>query len=238
MKKIILIAFFLTIISFSFAQEYYADITIDVLENGETIINGTSNHPILNSKTTQEYTSKQGEKWILEINTQNIFSEYIYEINFPQEVEIEQIETEGNYRITTKEGKIAIISVGKNLLLKIKIEYIFNKQKTINYTNIIIIILIILIITGTYFLIKINKNKKNKTTYDLDYLTERQLKIINLINENAGKITQAELQKKLNYPKASLSRNLNTLIKKEIIEKERKGMTMLIKIKKNNILKN
>jgi len=55
---------------------------------------------------------------------------------------------------------------------------------------------------------------------------------MDLIEENNGQIIQSEIQKKLNYSKAAISRNLKTLEKKDIIKKERKGMTMLITIRK------
>ncbi|HNV00949.1 MAG TPA: winged helix-turn-helix transcriptional regulator [archaeon] len=104
--------------------------------------------------------------------------------------------------------------------------------------TLILIIGIIIVIFGIYYIIKNKKNStkqnNNKITYDKDALTERQLKIMELLEKNDGKITQSELQKTLNYPKAALSRNLNSLEKKDIISKERKGMTMLVKIKEKN----
>lgn len=219
------------------AEEFYADTLFEINENGETKISGTTNHPLLETKITQELTTKIGSKWIFEINNNDTFSEYVYEIRFPIGTEIEKIETNSNYRITTTNEQITIIGTGNQKPLNLKINYTIEK-KEIDFTFIIIILLIIILISGAYFFLKNKKIRtfktQNKPSYDKDALTERQLKIIESLEKNGGKITQSELQKTLNYPKAALSRNLDSLEKKEIITKERKGMTMLVKIKEKN----
>jgi uncharacterized membrane protein len=60
-------------------------------------------------------------------------------------------------------------------------------------------------------------------------LTERQKEIVNLVSKNK-RITQKGLQDKLNMPKSSLSRNVESLVKKRILKKEQKGMSNLITI--------
>lgn len=214
------------------AEEFYANTLFEINAMGETKISGITNYPGLEAKTTQELTSKIGSRWKFEINLKEIFSEYVYEIQFPSETEIEKIETNSNYRITTTNGQITVIGTGNQKPLNLIIYYTLEKKGN-NFNLIILILLIIILITSAYFLLKKeqNKNKKqNKTIYDKDALTERQLKIMELVEKSNGKITQSEIQKILNYPKAALSRNLQTLEKKGIITKERKGMTMLVKI--------
>jgi len=239
-KIILLVLIILLIISQANASEYYADIIFQINENGETIISGTTNHPQLETKTTQELTTKNGPKWIFEINITDTFSEYVYEIILPTGTEIEKIETNSNYRIKTTNEQITIIGTGNEKPINVKVNYIINGNKTgINFMDTLILIIgIIIVIFGIYYIIKNKKNStkqnNNKITYDKDALTERQLKIMELLEKNDGKITQSELQKTLNYPKAALSRNLNSLEKKDIISKERKGMTMLVKIKEKN----
>jgi uncharacterized membrane protein len=233
MKKELFLLTILLIATIVTAQEYYADLEINITNNGETELKGTTNHELLGAKTTQKYTSKQGEKWFFELNVMDTFSEYIYEIKFPERTEIQKVETLGEYRMTTKEGKTTIIGIGKNEQLKIKIEYTIGETKTNNTNYLILGIVILGIITAgiIIFTLMKRKTKKRKIIYEKDALTERQLKIMEQIEQTKGKITQTELRKKLGYPKAALSRNLRGLEKKGIIEKERKGMTMLVKIK-------
>lgn len=67
-----------------------------------------------------------------------------------------------------------------------------------------------------------------KKSYNESALTERQKQIVRLIDNKGGSSTQAVLEKELSIPKASLSRNLETLSKKGIIKKESKGMSNLV----------
>ncbi len=239
-KLILTIILFITLLTNTLSSEYYADLLIEVNENGESTFSGITNYELLQPKTSQEYTTKLGNKWTFQLDINETFSEYVYEIKFPIGTEIQNIQTNSSYRITTKDGRITLIGTGNETQLKIKTDYLIKKSE-LDPTIIIFTIIIFAIIVAGYLLLKNNKSKKeNQTTknliYDKDALTERQLKIIELLERNNGKITQAQLQKTLNYPKAALSRNLQTLEKKEIIEKERKGMTMLVKIKTKKTL--
>jgi len=239
MKKILLLICFILFLTTINAEEYYADIVIELQETGEARISGITNHLELSPKISQEYTSKIGETWYFDLQLKDLFSEYIYEIVLPKGSEVQIIETTNSYRITTKEEKIVIIGVGENETINVKVEYlIITNPKTPDYSFLIIIILTIILIATTYFLFKNLPKKQAPQNYDEDVLTERQIEILKLIKNKGGKITQAEIQKTLNYPKAALSRNLDSLIKKDIIEKERKGMSMLVKIKQNQTKEN
>jgi len=117
-KKIIVLIMIIFCSTIVFSEDYYADLTIIVNQDGSTELNGTTNYFELN-KTTQEYTSKQGEKWIFDFDSKEVFSEFVYEIVFPENTEIQKIETQSNYRITTNNNnnKISIIGFGNNSLL-------------------------------------------------------------------------------------------------------------------------
>jgi uncharacterized membrane protein len=233
MKKMLIPLLFILLLACANAEEYYADITADISLSGETKISGTTNHLLLSPSITQKYTSKNGEMWIFELNINDVFSNYIYEIILPQGSEIEKVQTPGDYRVTTRGDRIAIISTAENKPFSVRIEYMINPQKNIDYTWVIVLAVCGIIGAGIiiYFLKMKKKPKTENKKYDIDALTERQVAIVKLIESSGGKITQSQIQKTLNYPKAALSRNLEALIKKEIIEKERKGMTMLVKIK-------
>jgi uncharacterized membrane protein len=73
---------------------------------------------------------------------------------------------------------------------------------------------------------RVKSTKKiNKHLY-----TSRQLQIINYLQKH-GPANQIKIEKELNIPKASLSRNIETLVKKGIIFKESKGMSNIIGLK-------
>jgi uncharacterized membrane protein len=69
---------------------------------------------------------------------------------------------------------------------------------------------------------------KAKVSYNPETLTERQNQILEILKKAGGHTTQAKLQAETKIPKASLSRNIESLVRKKIVKKERKGMTMVI----------
>ncbi|MDD3085846.1 MAG: MarR family transcriptional regulator [Candidatus ainarchaeum sp.] len=221
------------LISFVNAEEYYANLNLELLKEGSLIINGATNHSFFESKITQELTQKEGKNWTLNINTEDIFSEYTYKLILPPETKIQEIQTTSTYYIQTENERLIIEGYGENTPFKILLTYTQNQTQPAptNQINTIlgIILITILLIIGIVILIKLKKSKNNLTEeFDSHILTERQLKIIIELENNKNYYTQTNLQKKLLIPKASLFRNLQGLEKKGIIKRERKGMTMLI----------
>jgi len=173
----------------------------------------------------------------LDINLPEVFSEFVYEIKFPEGSEIEELNLPSTYRTTTEGSRIVIIGTGENakFLLQAKYKIPLQQGDYFEFTEFLIITVGIVIVGATIYLL--NKKKKvafknnpsqAEPIYNKNALTDRQARIILYLEKNAGKTTQAELQKVTNLPKASLSRNLNSLESKGIIKKERKGMTMLL----------
>lgn len=220
------------------AQEYYANLEFDIQTEGSTIIIGTTNYENLGPKTTQEFTSKEGKLWTFFANTNDLFSEYSYKITLPEGAKIQRIETKGTYFIHPQNNRIIIEGFGENIEFDIKIEYVLDLTQKENslFFEILILVLVLLAIGGImlFGLKKINSKKdyKPKEEFDPDVLTQRQLMIVKEIEKKNGKNTQAEIQKTLGLPKASMFRNITSLEKKGIIKKERKGMTMLLTLQK------
>jgi uncharacterized membrane protein len=233
--KILLLIAIILFTGICYAQGYYADITLEVKENGAVNISGTTNSTYLLLGETQTLTTKQGEVWTLNFEAQEEFETYSLEVIFPSGVEIIKAKASGASAITTKEGKTALITSG-NGQIAVQIEYKLNSsaKETPNFT-LFGIVLIILIMTGiALFAFKKMKPKKEKKKYDKEVLTDRQKQIAEVIEKNNGKATQAEIQKELGLPKASLSRNLRTMEKKGMIRKDKKGNTMLIRFTEKN----
>lgn len=73
---------------------------------------------------------------------------------------------------------------------------------------------------------------KKKRKYNIDYnkLNERQKDIVSFLIKRKGECLQVEIERGLKLPKSSLSRNINSLIKKEIIIKNNVGMSNKISL--------
>jgi uncharacterized membrane protein len=238
MNKVILLIILLLSASIVNAEDYYADVTFDISSDGSVKISGLTNHPYLQNTTTQDLTTKIRENWAIDINLPETFSEFVYTIKFPEGSEVGELNLPSTYRTTTEGNRIVLIGTGDNTKFVIKANYKINTpQQPIYFTFIIVLILaIIIVIVGA--IIHTQNKKKNEaqpvqnietqTSYNKDALTDRQGQIMEYLEKNNGKATQAELQKITNLPKASLSRNLDSLEAKGIIGKERKGMTMLV----------
>lgn len=110
------------------ASEYYADTLFEISENGETKISGTTNYPSLEEKISQEYTYKIGPKWEFKLDLKENFSEYVYEIRFPQGTEIEEVKTNIEYRVTTTNGQITLIGAGNDTTINIEVTYKIQKK--------------------------------------------------------------------------------------------------------------
>ncbi|RLJ00345.1 MAG: hypothetical protein DRP06_02135 [Candidatus Aenigmatarchaeota archaeon] len=236
-----------------FAEEYYADVKIEVNTSDWVEISGITNHPKLVVERTQDYISIQGDYYILNITLDDNFSEYSYDISFPINTIIIPIEISGDFRMETQERQLHLIGEGKNEPLTIIVQYNFGdepeqlvrgKNSSMNNSSrgrlgellvvqiILILLLIGVLILGGFYFFKYRK-KPEESKYNPETLTDRQKLIVDYLEKKKKPVTQAELQIEIGLPKASLSRNIDSLVKKEIIKKERKGMTNVIFINKS-----
>ena len=220
---------FLFLFTFSYAQEYYADLSFYVENNGEVLISGLTNHPRFVEGITQEFTSKNKEEWILTIQTEELFSTYIYTLALPPGAQVINVNTTDDYRIASEGDRVSLIATGENKKFFIEVKYVLNPigGDYSVFLLVLIIIVIILLSSGILFKLKLKTKNINLPKYNKNALTQRQLRIVEFMEKN-GSVTQAELKIALKYPKSALSRNISALEKKKIIKRERKGMTMLI----------
>lgn len=222
------------------AENYYADITIEVDSSGFVTIDGVTDHPDLLIKNTEIYTSKKQSYWLLNITKDDIFSEFIYVLTLPKGSSINYIKSSGFISIENKEGNLLVKGFGENESISILIQYQTEKleENQIIKNDIILfsllISIIILVIIMIFLLIKekpkIDRSKDNN--YNFKGLNNRQKEIMHLLIEKNTSMTQTEIQKELNIPKAAVSRNIRGLEIKGLIEKEQIGMSNLIRIKK------
>ena len=222
------------------AQDYYADLKIDVDSYGFVTIDGTTNHPDLLAKNTEIYTSKKQSYWLLNITKNEFFTDFVYVLTLPQGSSINYIKSSGFIQIEDEQGTLIINGFGENELFSIQIQYQIGKltdEESIKLDPIFIflitiIIILIAILFGIFLKEKAKTQNLIQDGYDFKGLNQRQKQIMNLLIDKKTPLTQTDIQKQLNIPKAAVSRNIQRLELKGLIEKEQIGMSNLIRLKK------
>lgn len=249
-NKLVGLTFFLSIfliissLSVS-AEKYYADIDIVVDDSGLVDIEGITNYPNLLVKNSDVYTYKKQSYWLLNISTENVFSDFIYRLTLPEGTSINYIKASGFRGIEEESGNLIVTGSGGNESLSIVVQYQIDKANVFGSldTNILLIfVLLILFLSGLLiYLIYLNKRKKDIDSkppsnkdfeYNLRGLTNRQKEIVKLLIETKRPLTQTEIQKELNIPKAAVSRNIHSLEVKGFVDIEKVGMSNRIRLKK------
>lgn len=225
----------------SVCSDYYADIDIRVDDSGVVSINGKTNHPDLLVENSELYTFKKQSYWLLNITKNEVFSDYIYALTLPQGSTINYIKSSGFRGIKEEFGSLIITGSGGNESLSIVVQYQINKRSLDFNILLILGMLILILVILLVFIIYQNKRKKlvgsnekvdNDVGYNFRGLTDRQKQIIELLIETKRPLTQVEIEKELDIPKAAVSRNVHSLEIKGLIEIEKIGMSNLIRLKK------
>lgn len=219
----------LLLVPCTLAQKYYADIQIDVGSDGRVDISGSTNHPFISSiSKSDDFTSKNKKYWVVNVSVEDDFSQYIAEVRLPPKASLNFLKASNVLSIKEDNGRIIVTITGKEEPLLFLAQYSFNEKEFSNDWLYYALIIILGLSAMYYFL---RKWKKPQIKLRLESLTDRQKLIVEAIQKNKGSITQAELEKTLKIPKASLSRNIESLVRKNILVKESKGMTNLLMMK-------
>jgi len=226
-----------------YSLELYADVIIDVTDSGFVTIDGTTNHPNLLTADNQNYTSKTQDDWFLNITKNEIFSEFVFKVLLPSGSSIYSVTSSGIVWIEEESNRLVIHGLGQNESFSLLVQYQITKSSGvkdpsfINSINIVFFIIIILLVFLIFLDIYRSRNKKqvaDKTSVErIKGLTERQQKIMKLLNESSKPLTQTAIEKELNMPKAAVSRNIHSLERKGLIEIEKAGMSHFIRVKKS-----
>jgi uncharacterized membrane protein len=97
--------------------------------------------------------------------------------------------------------------------------------------GIILIIGLFLIFTKEKIIIKKIKEKSKKKKIDISNLNEKEKEVIRILQKENGGIFQADLKEKLKIGKVGLTRLLDKLESKELIERKRRGMNNFVILK-------
>jgi uncharacterized membrane protein len=240
---IILITISITAISAS-ALDYYADVVIDVGTDGSASITGTANHPALMVGRTDNYTSKKGAYWLLDISPPEQFSDFIFKVVLPEKAIINYVKAPSQVRIAEEGNRLTITGTGKNEPFSLQIQYSFDTTPKKSLLGELLVWFgpaLILIIIGLVLLYLGKKRKQQPgpkpgqitgLSYNPDTLTDRQKQILDLIQGSKTFMTQAMIERAINIPKSSVSRNIDSLVRKGILKKEKRGMSNILSLAK------
>ena len=252
LKKFILSLFLISsiillLLSSTQAIDLYADVEIKVDNAGFVSIEGNTNYQDLIVENSEEYTSKSKSLWTLNITKNVTFTDFVFSILLPEKTEILSLNSTGSTLISEQSGNLIIKGHGTNETISIILQYQTDKVLEtvgiydLDFLSLVLILCnIVLIICLIIVLFYVDKKEKpltsnnNENTFSLELkgLNDRQKKILKLLEENNVPLTQTDIQRELELPKASVSRNIRRLEIKGLIEKEQIGMSNIIRLKK------
>jgi uncharacterized membrane protein len=261
LKCLIFLFLSIFLVSGIFGVGYYGDLQIDVNEFGKTTITGTTDYDDLIITNSDMYTSKAGSVWTFELNVPETFSDYIFELNLPNGANINYIKTTPTFRIANGDNNnIEIIGIGKNRELNILVQYTFKNSTNSSFSyfgyffsylllGVVVLVIILFVIYKKIKKSKIVSKITREVSHDIDVLeevvhdsvlgvdysklnlNERQLQIVEILKKY-GEISQKDLMEELSIPKASVSRNLQSMLSKKIIHIKKNGITNIISLLK------
>lgn len=228
MKRFVLIlSLFLILLSSSVIAAPYADIEIEAFADGTLEIDGTTNYVSFQEFEVTDYLNKVGNYWVLNITTDEVFSDAVYKIVLPEDVVVNYIRVPDLLTIDNKKGHMTVLGVAHEQKFNILVQYSADKKSSLWWLILFVVALIIGFGTWKYLM-----KSPVKQTIKYKGLSPRQQQILDIILKNPNGITQAKLEEITKLPKSSLSRNVDALVRKEIIQKEQSGMTNTLFVKK------
>lgn len=158
MKKfffnIIYFILFLFLLNNIFAQNYYANIDIYLQNDGKITIKGLTNYePFQNILNSHQFTSKNGEYWTLNLNSNETFDSYLFNLYLPNGAILNYIKTTKNIKFDEKDGKILIIGKDTNKELRLLAQYKILDDNKIGQNSLFSNQVLLFVIIGIFFLL-------------------------------------------------------------------------------------
>lgn len=233
-RALLFLILFLLSASFVLAQDdYYADLVIDVRDTGLVRIEGSTNNELLDVEASADFTSKEGRNWLLNISPQGVFGDAVFEIHLPEAATINYLKVPDLLRVEDAKDGIVIVAVAHNQSVQLLVQYQVTPPVVKAFPWLLVIFLFIALSLGaTLWRIKRQYAQQRAFRSSIAHLTHRQRRIILTLKKNKGKMLQSELELKLGWPKSSLSRNVDALVRQGMIEKRQSGMSNMLFLKK------
>lgn len=232
MKRLTLFLLFLSLLTVLLSSQVigatYADIELRLTSEGTVEIEGLTNYEGFIEYENEDYLTYNGKYWTLNITTQEEFSDVIYKIILPESVTVNYLRVPNLLTIDNKNSRMMVVGTAHDEKLNVILQYTTESKKSSMWWFILMIVAFFIALFVWRFIMM----PVDKTLLKHKGLTERQQKIINIVLENQNGITQGEIEKRTKLPKSSLSRNIDSLARKELIIKEQSGMSNKIFLKK------
>jgi len=242
-----IVLFYVTFfVSFSFifpsvsAAGYYADVEISVDRSGFIDINGDTNHPDLLISDSERYISKDQSVWLLNISKDDLFSDYVFTLILPEGASISYVKSSASIRIEEESGRLVVSGFGGDSNFSLLVQYELEQLGGFpgGFLSLFLLGVIVFLVVLFVYFYKFREYSsddnvsKEKNGVSFKGLNSRQKDIMQLLIKSGSGLTQTEIQKELGIPKASVSRNVRRLELKGLVEKEKIGMSNIIRVKK------
>lgn len=210
-------------------QNYYADLSVDINADGSATFSGITNHPQLTG-TTSEFTSKKGEYWIFNLSVPETFDTSVIKVNLPADAVMNYVQGKG-IAISSEKG-ISITQVSEGPLA-FAVQYKIGPTKD-DWMITVLASVATIFVFWLIFTLAHRAGKKRAKKALPEYikgLPPRQREILQLVRDAGGRLTQKQIEERMSIPKSSISRNIDGLVRKGIIEKQSLGLSNIIKLK-------
>jgi|SRR3989344_7324577 len=236
MKGVLWLGVILLLFPIATALTSYIDEEITLQPNGDAYVRGTTNvdfltdlHPENNKVNglTSDLTTKKGKHWLFTLSPQGNITASLVKVRLPKGSVINYIKSNHALSISTSNDIITLAFSGDDSPA-IQVQYSITPLQS---TPIFWAWIFGGLSVALAVLLAIKRSKKS-SKLDLlrPTLNETQIKIIDALLEKGGEASQTTLQYMTNTPKASLSRNVEILAQKEIVQKFFNGTSNYIKI--------
>lgn len=219
---------------------YYADIHISIDASGFVDIKGDTNHPDLLVTGSEQYTLKKESIWLFNMTKNDSFSGLVFTLYLPKGSSISHIQSSAAIRIKEEAGRLVVTGFAENtnfiLLVQYEVKRLSSFPGGLLSLSLLIVTLCLVAIFIYMYRRKNNVSTDKKEAADKSSykgLNNRQKEIMHLLLTDDSGLTQTDIQRLLNIPKASVSRNIRRLELKGLIEKEQIGISNIIRLKKH-----
>ena len=245
MKHLCILVLMVLILPIAYPISYYIDEKITISENGDAYIKGTTNvdlladvHPVNENidGRTSELTSKKAKYWLFSYDSKSNLSASYIQVSLPKGAVINYIKSSLSINLATNNDIITATFFGENKQAGITIQYSLSKTSSFLLGLIpgLIAVIVVVLAVSLIFLLPKKKIKQkideNKLSAIKPTLNETQIKIIDALLEKKGEASQTAIMYMTNIPKSSLSRNVEILSQKELIQKFYNGTSNYIKL--------
>jgi len=210
----------------------YADLSFDVRSDGSILVEGVTNVPSLEPGTYNDFTGKTGSRWLMNVTSGEVVESFVYTVLLPPGAQISYVSGRGA-RITTENGRVAVRGSGSDGIMTIVVQYTIEPVSESKKFAWLPLVGMTVLLVALWFVVRAKrtaksaqrKSSRTDTPAYLDGIPERQQAMVKLLRKAGGTLTQRQLELALKLPKSSVSRNVEGLRRRGIIEKAQLGMT-------------